>query len=78
MCACACIMGEIKRGTDKCCVSGQQATDDLSAHLRMNCLLSPFDKRATNNSRDNNQHSLLINQTSVYKIPPQELPLYYQ
>lgn len=52
-------------------------TDDLTAHLRMNCL-SPFDKRAINNSRDNNQHSLLINQTSMYKILPQELPLYYQ
>lgn len=52
-------------------------TDDLTADIRMNCL-SPFDKRATYNSRDNNQHSLLINQTSMYKVPPKELLLYYQ
>lgn len=44
-------------------------TDDLTADLRMN-YLSPFDKRAINNFRDNNQHSLLINQTSMYNIPP--------
>lgn len=52
-------------------------TDDLTADLRMNCL-SPFDKRAAYNSRDNNQPSLLINQTSMYKIPPKELLRYYQ
>lgn len=51
-------------------------TDDLTADIRMNCL-SSFDKRATYNSR-NNQHSLLINQTSMYKVPPKELLLYYQ